>query len=202
VYKNGPAKIDADYRPAYKGEAELLEFIANYLNVSQLDVFNKNTGTWIANPHPEDCEQGLYQIKNYFAGDISELKEHCGYMPDNRLKLLVGVETDDQGRQFTNVYNRLSLRNGTKSYTKFKDSIDGNAAYLQGMVFSDAADGTITNIHEYVEDTKETNLSSTPAVSDPVVSDDPFKKAAALPEDDLPFGSPDNSDADPFANMK
>jgi hypothetical protein len=35
-----------------------------------------------------------------------------------------------------------------------------------------------------------------------VVSDDPFAQAAALPEDDLPFGSPDNTDSDPFADVK
>jgi hypothetical protein len=89
----------------------------------------------------------------------------------------------------------MTLRNGAKSYTRLKDDIDGNAQYLSGTVFSDAADGSITHIHEYVEDTKETNLSSAPATSA-----DPFAQAAALPEagSDLPFGEP--TDEDPFAN--
>jgi hypothetical protein len=173
----------------------LLQFVVNYLNVTPLDTYNKNTGTWITNPHPEDCEAGLYKIKEYFTGNISELKEHCGYMPDNRLKLLVGVRTDDQGRQFSTVYTRMTLRNGAQSYTRLKDDIEGNAQYLNGTVFSDTSDGAITNIHEYVEDTKETNLSSAPATSA-----DPFAQAAALPEagSDLPFGEP--TDEDPFAN--
>lgn len=194
VYSNGPAKLDTDYRPSYRGEEELLQFVVNYLNVTPLDTYNSNTGQWMTNPHPEDCEQGLYKIKNYFTGDISELKEHCGYMPDNRLKLLVGVRTDDQGRQFSTVYTRMTLRNGAKSYTKLKDDIMGNAQYLNGTVFSDAADGAITHIHEYVEDVKETNLNNAPAASD-----DPFAQAAALPEagSDLPFG--EATDEDPFA---
>ena len=117
-------------------------------------------------------------------------------MPDNRLKLLVGVKTDDQGRTFSTVYNRMTLRNGAKSYTKLKDDVEGNAQYLNGTLFSDAPDGAITNIHEYVENVKETNLNNAPAASD-----DPFAQAAALPEnsaDDLPFG--EANDEDPFAN--
>jgi hypothetical protein len=192
VYANGPAKLDADYRPTYRGEEELLKFVTDYLNITPIETYNSNTGQWMTNSHPEDCEQGLYEIKNYFTGDISELKKHCGYMPDNRLKLLVGVRTDDQGRQFSTVYTRMTLRNGAKSYTRLKDSLEGNAQYLNGAVFSDASDGSITNIHEYKESVKETNLNA------PAASDDPFAKAAALPEDDLPFGS--SNDEDPFAN--
>ena len=108
---------------------------------------------------------------------------------------MVGVRTDDQGRQFGTVYTRLTLRNGAKSYTKLKDDIEGNAQYLQGSIFSDAPDGSITHIHEYVENVKETNLNNAPAASD-----DPFAQAAALPENDasdLPFGEP--TDEDPFA---
>ncbi len=190
VYANGPAKLDADYRPTYRGEEELLKFVTDYLNITPIETYNSNTGQWMTNSHPEDCEQGLYEIKNYFTGDISELKKHCGYMPDNRLKLLVGVRTDDQGRQFGTVYTRMTLRNGAKSYTRLKDSLEGNAQYLNGAVFSDASDGSITNIHEYKENVKETNLNA-PA-------DDPFAKANALPEDDLPFGG--SNDEDPFAN--
>lgn len=194
VYANGPAKLDADYRPTYRGEEDLLQFVVNYLNVTPLDTYNKNTGTWMTNPHPEDCEQGLYKIKNYFAGDISELKEHCGYMPDNRLKILVGVRTDDQGRQFGTVYSRLTLRNGAQSYTKLENDVEDNSQYLNGAVFSDDPEGKITHIHEYVENIKETNLNNAPATSA-----DPFAQAAALPEDGLSFG--ESNDADPFANV-
>ena len=196
VYRNGPAKLDTDYRPTFRGEAELTEFILNYLNVTPIDTYNSNTGEWITNPHPEDCEGQLAKIKDYFTGNISELKEFCGYMPNNRVKLLLGVRTDDQGRQFNTVYTRLTLRNGSKSYKRLQDSIEGNADYLQNTVFTNEADGTIKDIQEYKEDVKETNFSK-PAI------DDPFAAAAALPENDasdLPFDGP--SDEDPFANMQ
>lgn len=193
VYSNGPAKLDAGYRPAYRGEAELTEFIDNYLNITPIDTYNNSTGTWVTNPHPEDCEGWLEHVKDYFTGNVSELKEYCTYMPTNCLKLLMGVRTDDEGKQFSTVYTRMTLRNGSKSYKRLKDSIDGQGSYLSNTVFTMAADGSIENIKEYKEDVKESNLN------DLAPSADPFAQAAALPEDDLPVG--EATDADPFANM-
>ena len=190
VYKNGPARLDADYRPSYRGEAELTEFILNYLNVTPIDTYNNNTGQWVTNSHPEDCEGRLDKIKNYFSGDISELKEFCGYMPTNRVKLLLGVRTDDQGRQFNTVFTRMTMRNGSKSYTRFKDAVEGNQS-SQDTVWSNDPIGVISEIQEYKENVKETNLDS-PAP-------DPFAAAAALPEDDLSFGN--STDEDSFASV-
>jgi hypothetical protein len=194
VYSNGPARIDADYRPAFRGEDELTQFILNYLNVTPIDTYNNNTGQWVTNAHPEDCEGRLDKIKDYFTGNVSELKEFCTYMPSNHVKLLVGVQTDDQGRQFMSVYTRTSLRNGARSYTRLKDEIDGSqSSTIKNTVFSNDPIGVIKEIEEYKENVKETNLNA-PAV------DDPFAQAAALPEagSDLPFGDP--TDEDPFAN--
>ena len=195
VYKNGPARLDADYRPAHIGEAELTEFVLNYLNVTPIDTYNSNTGEWTTNPHPEDCEGRLEKIKDYFAGDISELKEFCTYLPTNRIKLLLGVEPDDQGRLNNNVYTRLTMRNGSKSYTRFKDAIDGDKAYLESQgkefnaIYSNDPIGVIEDLKEYDDSAKETDLTKTP-----VESEDPFAQAAAIPESGSDLG-----DADPFA---
>ena len=185
VYKNGPARIDKDYHPALRGVAELTDFILNYLNVTPIETYNSNTGDWITNPHPEDCEGNLYKIRDYFKGDISELKEYATMMPFNYVKLLLGVRTDNEGRQFNTVYTRLTLRNGSKSYTRLKDAVDGSP--VNDTVWSNDPIGVISNIQEYKEDVKETDLSKP--------MDDPFAAGAALPEDDMPF------DEDPFAGV-
>lgn len=189
VYKNGPAKLDKDYRPAFRGEEDLTNFILNYLNVTPIDTYNKNTGEWVTNPHPEDCEGNLAQIQEYFKGNISELKEYSTVMPNNRVKLCMGVRTDNEGRQFNTVYTGFTMRNGAKSYTALKDDIEGNSQYLQDTVFTNDPVGVITDLQEYKDDVKETDLSSP-------VSEDPFASSGA---DDLPFGEP--TDADPFANV-
>lgn len=89
----------------------------------------------------------------------------------------------------------MTLRNGSKSYKRFKDSIDGQGSYLSNTVFSLKDDGTIEDIQEYKENVQESNLNA------PGASDDPFAQAAAIPEagSDLPFDGP--NDADPFAGM-
>jgi len=188
VYKNGPAKLDKDYRPAFRGEDELTQFILNYLNVTPIDSYNKNTGEWMTNPHPEDCEGNLYKIQDYFKGDISELKEYSTMMPTNRAKLCLGIRTDNEGKQFGTVYTRLTLRNGTKSYTALRDSIEGNKEFFSDTVFSDDPAGIITDVHEYKEDVKETDFSAGAA-------EDPFKANVS----DLPFGEPTSDD--PFASV-
>ena len=197
VYSNGPAKLDKDYRPALRGEEKLTEFILNYLNVSPIDTYNNNTNQWVTNPHPEDCEGQLEKIQSYFKGDISELKEYCTYMPTNRLKICIGVQTDDQGRQFMTAYTNMTLRNGSKSYTRIKDDIDGSQSEsVKSTVWSNDPIGVIKNIEEHKESVTETNLNNAPAASD-----DPFAQAAAMPEagSDLPFDGP--SDSDPFADV-
>lgn len=190
VYANGPAKIDKDYRPAYRGEAELLNFIKNYLNVAAIDTYNKNTNEWVTNQHPEDCEASLDNIQKYFKGDISELKEHCTLMPTNLVKLLVGVKTNNEGKQFNVVFTKATAKNGSNPFNYFKKEVDADSAYHTDTVYSDEADGTITAIHEYSEKVQATDFNKTS------VEEDPFAAANELPQnDDLPFGD----DVDPFS---
>lgn len=190
VYSNGPARIDADYRPCLRGEEELTQFILNYLNVTPIDSYNSNTGQWMTNPHPEDCEGRLSDIHKYFNGDIKELEGYCKLLPTNRVKVLIGIRTDNEGKQHSNAYTRITMRNGSGNYVRFKKDIDNRkaAGAMQNEVFTDASDGAILDIHEFKSDVKETDLSKP-------VANDPF---AASPADDLPFGP---SDADPFADV-
>lgn len=190
VYSNGPAKLDKDYHPCHTGEEELVKFIINYLNITPIESYNKNTGTWVPAPHPEDCELD-YHFADYLKGNVSELKEMCTLIPTNKLKILLGVRTDDEGKQFNTAYTRTTLRNGSQSYNVLKDEIENskNAGGLKDTVFTDDPAGLITNIHEYKENVKETNLDK-PATDDPFASD----------ADDLPFSDSPSND-DPFADV-
>ena len=189
VYSNGPARIDKDYKPLLRGEEALTQFILNYLNVTPIESYNSNTGQWVTNAHPEDCEGNLEEIQNYFKGNITELKDICKMMPTNRVKILMGIRTDNEGKQYENAYTETTMRNGSRSYTFLKDKIDGRKAQgaLQNVVFSDDPLGIISDIHEYNPNVKETDLSK------PV--DDPF----AENNDGLPFDGPANDD--PFADV-
>lgn len=105
--RNGnPLKIDDNYRMACVGEADLIGFLKPYLCVG--DVFNYVNGTWVKKENDADFVFGLEHIKDYFTGDFSEVKEAIALQPNNKVKLLYGVRTTDEGKQ----YQTVATRNG------------------------------------------------------------------------------------------
>ena len=136
-YKSGPANIDADYRPAYMGEEELTEFIKNYLNIPNVTRYNKSTGVWSMVSNPEDSEARLDNIVNYFKGDFTELRNIIARQPENKIKVLVGVRTTDDGKQYQDVYTRMTLRNGVRDYGRLAKDVEErkNAGGFQSTEF-------------------------------------------------------------------
>lgn len=115
-YANGPAQIDADYRPAYVGEEELTNFIKAYLNIPEVRLYQN--GTWVANPHPEECEARLDNVKNYFTGDVKELDGIIKLQPNNKVKVLFGVRSAEGGKEYQAVYTRMFLRNNARDFSR------------------------------------------------------------------------------------
>lgn len=107
-------KIVSSYRAAYRGEADLVDFLKKYLGVQ--DAFNYANGSWELKENPEDYEFGLEHIKDYFSGDVRELKEALKLQPNNKIKLLYGVRTTEKG-QFQAVCTRsdMTLRNSANA---------------------------------------------------------------------------------------
>ncbi len=100
-------KIDAKYRMACVGEADLVGFLKKYLGVA--DAFNYVNGSWILKDNAAECIFALEHIKDYFKGDFKELKEALALQPNNKIKLLYGVRTTDDGKQYQTVASREDL---------------------------------------------------------------------------------------------
>ena len=126
VYKNGPASIDKDYRPLYHGEEELTRFIKAYLNIPNVMKYVNNT--WIMVDNPEDCEARLENITEYFKGNFKELRDVIALQPNNRVKVLFGVRTTDDNKQYQAVYNQLFLRNITTDYSMLDKNLQERKA--------------------------------------------------------------------------
>ena len=127
VYKNGPANIDKDYRPAYVGEEELTNFIKAYLNIPNVMKYVNNT--WVMVDKPEDCEARLEHIDEYFKGNFKELKDVIALQPNNKVKVLFGVRTTDDNKQYQAVYTQMFLKNNITDYSKLdKDLQERKAA--------------------------------------------------------------------------
>ena len=123
-YKDGPARLDADYRPAYTGEEELTTFIKNYLNIPNVDKYNSKTGMWSMVANPEDSEARLEHVANYFKGDISELKTVIALQPENKVKILFGVRTNDDGKMYQDAFTHMTLKNYVASFDGLRKAVD------------------------------------------------------------------------------
>jgi len=95
-----PCGIAPKYRPAFRGEAALVGFLKTFLGVES--AFSYLNGTWVMREGNTDAYKFcLEHVKDYFHGDVSELKEALKLQPGNKVKLLYGVRTTDRGQYQT-----------------------------------------------------------------------------------------------------
>lgn len=156
-----PLKIGEKYRMACVGEADLVGFLKKFLCVQ--DAFNYVNGVWTLKDNPLDYEFRLEHIKDYFKGDFSELRGALDLQPNNKVKLLYGVRTTDDGKQYQTVASRddLILPNsaGSSAIVKLQSR-------LAEMKSNGAFPSTEYRVQELQEYTVEpTNLSSAPESS-------------------------------------
>ena len=170
MYSNGPADIDKDYRPAYVGEEDLMEFVKTYLCIPSIVTWDNNLRKMVPNVKvkPEECECRFDNLDNVFKGDFSEIKDALGFQPTNKIKCLFGVRKDDNGRLYQSVYTRKFLRNSSNNFNVFEKEI-------QNMIQNASQNGRVLNteyeatpVHEYkVEPTVFTPTESTISVDTP-----------------------------------
>lgn len=158
VYKNGPANIDKDYRPLYSGEEELTKFIKAYLNIP--NVMKYVNDTWVMVDNPEDCEARLENITDYFNGNFKELRDVIALQPNNKVKVLFGVKTIDDNKQYQAVYNQMFLRNITTDYSK----LDENLQERKAAGAYPTTEFTVCDLKEY--NVESTDLSNSGATGD------------------------------------
>ncbi len=161
VYKNGPANIDKGYRPAYHGEEKLTDFIKAYLNIPNVMKYVNNT--WVMVDNPEDCEARLENIAEYFKGNFKELKDVIALQPNNKVKVLFGVSTTDDNKQYQAVYNQMFLKNNITDYSKLDENLQGSKAA-----------GAYPTTEFIVGDLKEYDVESTDLSNSGTSGDMPF----------------------------
>lgn len=154
-------KIDSSYRIACVGEPDLIGFLKAYLCVG--DAFNYVNDSWVKKDNADDFLFGLEHIKDYFSGDFSEIKEAIALQPNNKVKLLYGVRTTDEGKQYQTIATRngMILHNsaGSKALGKLeKDLVNAknNGSYA-------STDFRVQELSEY--SVEPTNFSSAPTTT-------------------------------------
>jgi len=115
-YANGPANLDADYRPCYNGEEDFTNFIKIYLSIPNVQRYVD--GKWVMVDNPADCEARLGEVEKLFDNNFKEIKEIISYQPNNKVKILFGVRTTDDGKQYQTAYTQKVLSYGTSDYSR------------------------------------------------------------------------------------
>lgn len=183
-----PKKIDSKYRMARQGEADLLTFLRIYLNVE--DAFNYINGTWILKEDPADAVFTLDHVDDYFNGDFSELREALTLQPNNKVKLLYGVRTTDEGKQYQVVASRgefiLWNSAGSKAYAKLEERLANakNAGSYANTEFR------VQALKEQAVEATDFSIPAPAADFDPTAAEDPLAAPTASTESpigDMPW---------------
>lgn len=99
-------------RVAMKGEVDLVRFIKQYLGIPNRQFKDKII------PNIKDAECQLEDIKKYFDGNIKEITSAFKpFLATNKVKLLGGVKTNDDNKQFQVWYTQKPLKYAVYDYS-------------------------------------------------------------------------------------
>ena len=116
--------------------------------------------TWVMVDNPEDCEARLDSIAEYFKGNFKELRDAIALQPDNKVKVLFGVRTTDDNKQYQAVYNQMFLKNNITDYSK----LDADLQERKAAGAYPTTEFTVGDLKEY--DVESTDLSNSGASGD------------------------------------
>lgn len=126
-YSSGAADISKDYKGCHNGQERLVKFLLKLLNVTPLQVFNRETKSFVPSANP-----GQLTIDHWdklCEGDVTELKELVSARPDNCVKVCFGVEDTADNKTYQ-VYLDTFFGNGnmpdrqTGEYAAVRKAID------------------------------------------------------------------------------
>ncbi len=112
-------------RPAYDGEEQLISFIRNLLNLEGPDKAE--------NINDARSQFSIENWNNIFSGNVAPLK--AAIKSNNKVGILLGVKTANDGKLYQDTYNRQTLRQWAKASNSFDylrrdvESAQQNGAY-------------------------------------------------------------------------
>ena len=154
-------RILPDYKIAFEGQDILTHILKTYLAMG--NGFDYKNGTWIPKANPLEDEFRFEDVKKLFAGDASEIRTAISYQPNNKIKLLYGIRTADDGKQYQQVCSRdkFILRSNASNDKIAKMDADLQDAYNRGSFQN--VEYKVQKLQEY--DVEATNLDAAPAAT-------------------------------------
>lgn len=166
-------KIDSSYRMACVGEADLIGFLKAYLCVG--DAFNYVNDSWVKKDNADDFLFSLEHIKDYFKGDFSEIKDAIALQPNNKVKLLYGVRTIDEGKQYQTIATRFGMVLHNNAGSKALERLERDLNYAKDNGSYATTEFKVQELSEYtVNPTDLSSAESTDSTSEEADSDMPW----------------------------
>lgn len=181
VYKNGPANLDKDYRPVFRGEAALTSFVKTFLGINDIDIWDPQANKLVLNKdiNPEECECRFEaeKLNNIFKGDFSEVKSAIDFQPTNKIKVMLGVRTDaESGKLYQVTYANAFVSCSSNNYKVFTREIENMVSYANTNGRVVGTEYETSKVHEYVVN---------PTVFTPSVEPSPVTDNTTVPSEDL-----------------
>lgn len=127
VPENQSWYIKDGMRAALVGEAELTAFMKEYLSIPAVSFRDRDTGETKFIPNKEDaCAQ--FDIAKIAEGDVSEIKQLLKLKPNNEIKMLLGVRTTPEGREYQDVFKEYPIRLFANRIDKLRLEVENSKA--------------------------------------------------------------------------
>lgn len=152
-------RILNNYKIAFEGQDILTHILKTYLVMG--NGFDYKNGTWVPKANPMEDKFILEKVKQLFTGDVSEIREILNLQPNNKIKLLYGVRTTEDGKQYQQVCSRdkFILRSNANENAISKMDADLQDAYNRGSFQN--VEYKVQRLQEY--SVEATNLEQAPA---------------------------------------
>ena len=183
-YANGMANISSDYRMCHRGEEELVSFIFKYLNITPLQLFSKKANGYIDTKNPGKFAFDDWQ--KLCNGDVSELEGYLKLQPQNQVKVILGIKTNEDNKSYQTFLNGRFISNlskpdqNTGEYTTAKNII---AKYFEGH-----SNSSLMFSAEPVKEWSQTATSNVPDNSGSMFDENGNFVDSSSSVDDLPMG--------------
>lgn len=182
-FGNGREKVDNNFRFCHGGEAEILAFLQKYLGCTPYEVFDKNTNSYVKAKNPSIVN--FDDWNSLCSGDVKELVENLSSKPNNRVKVIFGVQITPDNKVYQTFITDTYINNGctpdrnTGEYPAARKAIDKYMAYQNNSNNANTFVFSAAPVKKW-ETTASTVADNSDVPTIPGMEED-------NPDDDLPF---------------
>ena len=118
-------RVIGKYRVCHEGEADLVAFLKEWLNIPLSTSWNNEMHSWIPKNQDEleKCKI-ILDWKELVNGNLKELQDIIKQCAEYRVKVLFGIRTTEDNRHYSDICNRIFLRHSNGNLSRFDKELN------------------------------------------------------------------------------